>query len=242
MTETQQNKLSNAKRFLNAFASIEEDMRIIMDSAEYTTFGKSIEYCSEKNPVIRENSRMLNEYRQLRNAMVHQRDESADTLADPIDSTVADIERIAAALKKPATASEYASSPVYTVASEDTIEAAFAKLKEQNIYKVPVYDDGHYVGLLTSEAYVRWVFSGADPANGKVKDVLAYTEKVDEVKFMRKDAPVGDVLRAFDQTMSTGTTLRAILLNEDGSGEKVPESIITVKDLPKILNALHSAS
>ena len=54
--------LSNAERFLNAYARCEQALNRMQNSLEYKTFNVLLKECSEKNPVVRNHLEELKEY------------------------------------------------------------------------------------------------------------------------------------------------------------------------------------
>jgi predicted transcriptional regulator len=230
------NTMGNADRFLNAFATIEKCMKAMLSTSEYVTFGKSIEYCSDKSKVVRENARMLNEYRQLRNAIVHQRDDENEPIAEPSDFATQDIERIAQLLMQPASVIGCATSPVKTAAPEDTVADVYARMKTIGTSKMPVFDQNHFAGMLTPESICNW--ASAPHETCAAKDAMSSTSEQNRIIFMAPTRPAEDALQEFEQALTSGRSLLAIIITADGTENGEPLGIITVHDLPKVLAAV----
>jgi len=230
-------QMSNANRFLNAFATIEKCMKTMLNSSEYVTFGKSIEYCSRSSKVIRENARMLNEYRQLRNAIVHQRDDENEAIAEPSDFATQDIERIAGLLTQPASVLGCATKPVQTVGPGDALKDAYAKMKSIGTSKMPVFEESRFVGVLTPESICNWAMSPHE-AEGIVRDAMDSTSEQNRIRFLAADQPAEKALQEFDDALDSGQNLLAIIVTQDGTENSAPLGIISVRDLPKILAAV----
>jgi CBS domain-containing protein len=228
---------SNVDRFLNAFAVIEERMKGILHATRYISFAQSVKFCSGRSQVIRENADILNDYRQLRNSVVHQRDGESLLIAEPSDFAVQDIERIAGLLMEPLKLINCCIRPVITASPEDSIEDAFAKIAKLSTTKLPVYDGAHFVSLLTVEDISYWYMSGKT-ASRKVKDVIDSIPEKNHVRFLAGNLSAEDAIDVFRDAISSGEKLQAVLVTENGSEEEAPLGILTLSDVPIVLNRI----
>ena len=96
--------INNALRFLNAYASIERSLNRLQCRSDYMPFKKLVRVAAKHNRIVARNEESLVEYADLRNAIVHQRGRHEEVIAEPLDSVVADIERIAELLDSDETA------------------------------------------------------------------------------------------------------------------------------------------
>ena len=133
--------LSNAERFLNAYARCEQALNRKQKSLEYKTFNVLLKECSEKDPVVRNHIEELKEYAQLRNAIVHQRDRYLEIIAQPTDAVTLRFEHLADLLDQDLEVMRFASSPVLTARPTDSVEEAFEKLNRLGADKLPVYSE-----------------------------------------------------------------------------------------------------
>lgn len=228
--------LSNAQRFLNAYAIIEHEMSAMARETKYIPFSQLLYRCAQHSWVVSKNQQALREYNELRNAIVHLRDSRNEIIAEPTDPVTEDIERIAGLLTVDDNIMSCASSPVKTVHSSDTIRGAYAIMANLGSTKIPVYDSGRFRGILTMENICRWAFDGMDEEK-HVGDIMKESRK-ERVVFLKKKDTVIEATKAFEQAMNHGSVLLAVLITEHGSQNEKPVGIITVKDLPKIVNAL----
>lgn len=233
---TQESDLTNARRFLNAYARIEKKMGQIARETRYVPFGQLLSRCARENRIILNRQEDLREYNELRNAIVHQRGKHNEIIAEPSDSVTEDIERIADLLEADESILQYASCPVRCVSAESDIRDVFHLMEELETTKIPVYDDGVYQGIVTVEEIARWGIE-TDRSQHLVKSILT-RRKNERVLFLKRESSVESAIHGFESALNHGTALLAILITEHGSLNEPPLGIITVADLPKILKAL----
>ena len=86
---------SNAERFLDAYAQLETKMASLAKETRYVPFSQLLSRLAPHNRIIANNQEELREYSELRNALVHMRGVKQEIIAQPCDSVVENIERIA---------------------------------------------------------------------------------------------------------------------------------------------------
>lgn len=225
--------MSNAERFLAAFARIEKKLGEICKETEYKPFQQNLYRASAINKVVSLNQQTLREYSELRNAIVHERGNNNEIIAEPCDSVTESIERIADLLEQDNSILNYASTPVRTVTLETEITDAFKIMKEIETSKLPVYENGAYKGLVTLEQIANWGIE-KNPAKHTVNDILV-ASKQDKVLFLPRNSTMTAVIQGFEGALNRGSNLLAIIITDKGSLSDEPLGIITVADLPKIL-------
>jgi len=67
--------MDNADRFVEAFVRIEKSLREIASVNRFMKFHQLVDICSKKNTVVKINFSKLLDYADLRNVLVHQRDD-----------------------------------------------------------------------------------------------------------------------------------------------------------------------
>lgn len=228
------NSKTNAERFLNAYAKIENCMYEMIRETKYVPFSQMIARAARENYIVSARQNDLRQYHELRNAIVHSRGREEEIIAEPCDSVTEDIERIAELLDKKDDVLSLSSHPVKTVRRNDTIVYAYEMMKKMKTSKIPVYDDMGYAGLITLEEIAEWSMHEHD-ARDTVRSIL--TERKNErVLFIREDASIETVMHSFESSLRHGTTLLAVLITAHGTRNERPEGIITVADLAKILS------
>ena len=110
--------------------------------------------------------------------------------------------------------------------------------------QVPVYDDGVFQGLLTTDTISRWLASGFEREGGiiimeeTVADVMPHNENPNNVRLISRNCTLYDVLDYFDQANEKGRRLDALIVSNSGRNDERPLGIITVFDLPKLYEAI----
>ena len=99
----------------------------------------------------------LQEYADLRNAIVHQRSDEGHIIAIPIDEVVADIEELARKICEPPKVSAHFLNRLRKFAIPETeIREAVDIMETMGSSKLPVYAQGGFHALLTMEMIARW--------------------------------------------------------------------------------------
>ena len=226
----------NGERFLKAFASIERSLNEMAGSTVYNSFSRLLAVCASRNTVVRTNQERLREYAELRNAIVHQRDDEEELIAIPTDSAVSDIERIARLIDRRRSVLYYATKPVKTVSTDDTVTDAYHAMKNLGTTKIPVYRDQSFQGIVTMETIAGWAIEGGREEI-TCADIVEH-EKVERVMFLKSKSYLEDVINIYESAMKEGRRPPVIILTKNGSRNQRPEGIITAYDLPSILAAL----
>lgn len=227
--------MSNAERFLAAFARIEKKLGEICKTTSYKPFSQLLYLAAPQNQIIAMNQQSLREYSELRNAIVHNRGDNNEIIAEPCDSTTEKIERIANLLEQENYILQFATKPVITVKLDTEIKDAYGIMDKMNTSKLPVYENGTYKGLLTMKEIASWGIQHATDTH-VVDDVLR-AERDEKVLFLPRNSSIASAMQAFENAMNHGQSLLAIIITDKGSVKEEPLGIITVADLPKIINA-----
>ena len=147
--------MTNAERFLNAYAQCEKKLAELAEQPKYIPFSQLVARCANRSRVVALNQQSLREYNELRNAIVHIRGSEKEIIAEPCDSVTEDIERIAKLLTEPHDILKYASMPVKTVHIDTSIRDAFHLMQEMDTSKVPVYKGQNFVGMITLDEIAK---------------------------------------------------------------------------------------
>ncbi len=228
--------MTNAERFLDAYAVIERRMREIIRETRYTSFSQLLHNCASRNQIIAMNQQSLREYNELRNAIVHQRGTENEIIAEPADSVTQDIERIARLLCMDENVMNYVTKPVRVVSLQEDIMDAYALMKRLGTSKIPVYEDNLFKGVLTIEMIAKWAVE--DNKQAKTVEEILSSSGEERVLFLKKSARVRTVIKAFETSLDHGSVLSAVIVSERGSKNARPLGIITLADLPRILSTM----
>lgn len=229
--------MDNVLRFIDAFSRIENTLKKEVNSNKYLSFRILVDICSKNNVVVKMNYSKLLDYADLRNILVHHRDDDNKIVAVPTDACVNDIENIADLIDKDKGALEFSSSPVITINLDQSILSVFKIMDKLNTSKLPIYDGDKFIKLVTIEMITRWSFN-TNLKDGSVKDLLEYKDTRDNVVFFDKNNRLSDVLNSFEYYYKNGSRLQAIIISENGRKNEKPLGIITAYDLPRIIEFL----
>ena len=218
-------KIDNALRFLNAYASIERSLNRQQCRSDYMPFKKLVRVAGKNNRIVARNEEILLEYADLRNAIVHQRGRHEEVIAEPLDSVVENIEQIADLLDADETALSYSSRPVMCADEKTTVMDA--------------YIEGTYAGLVTMEQIAGWALKQRSPEE-PVKNLIRKEEEDEDehVIFIDKKESIMDAVLTFDEAMAKSSRSPVIIITETGSPEETPLGILSSHDLSRILAAL----
>ncbi|MBR2989994.1 MAG: CBS domain-containing protein [Solobacterium sp.] len=226
---------TNAERFLNAYAGIEKEMNRINGSEKYIGFAELLGICAKKNAVIKSNYEELRQFNTLRNAIVHQRDNKQEIMAIPTDAVVEMIEMIEELLVR-RSALNYSQYPVRYKTADVTVNEAFTFMADNNVAKLPVYDENGFRGVITMTEIARWFSNGK---SGELPvELLVQQGAREEVYFMPKETEIQEVLDIFADNLWEKKISPLILITETGSKRETPVGIISIYDIARILETL----
>ncbi len=227
---------SNGERFLNAYVSIEESLNRMERNVKYVPFAHLLKECAKKNLVVANNFENLKEYHELRNALVHLRGDKVQLIAEPCIAVTEDIERIAYLLQEDQCVLTYATKDLYIVHYNDHLDFVFRFMQKHHTSKLPVYEKDRFVGLLTSEAIVGWMWNHS-LQDAQVKDVLK-EDDCKRVVFVDAIASVQEVLRIFDEFMKSHKQAPFIIVTKNGAKEEEPIGILSSYDVIRIISMM----
>lgn len=227
---------SNAERFIIAFAKIERSLNEITRRPKYVPFKTNARVAARYNAVVSNHLEELNTFAELRNPMVHQRDNKDEILAQPTDAVTESIERIAELLQKDQSVITYATSPVISCQTEDKLSDVVACMDERKFHRLPVYSDGKFMGVLNTQDVIHFILSH-DIQSEKVSDILDEASK-ESVLFLKKDTLLKKMTKMFEDFISQNHLEPVVLVTETGHYDEPPLGIITPTDMVRIVSSL----
>lgn len=235
-------KSTNADRFLNAFAAIEREMKIMLNLKDHRPFFELVNKSSKINPLINRHRFDLKEYSELRNAIVHDRS-GGEIIAEPNDDTVTKIEKIAGLLLEPPKVTPLFAGDVLILSAGDPVSKAIRELSRHAYTQAPVLEKGTLAGLLTLKILVKWMGSrlaenDLDIENTTVKDLLDQAGNTDGYEIVNKDRSLVEIPELFYRWQNEGSKLEAVLITERGDPSEKILGIITNRDLPLVHRTL----
>ncbi len=230
-----------SSRFLDAFSAIEKHLRRLLDADRHMTFNEMVERASRSDTGVRRLRGQLKDFGELRNFVVHEYRRDQPT-ASPSAHAVERLQAIRDELLSPPRLIDRFRLPVQTCAPADPVGAAVRKMYDGSFSQLPVYDGDRLVGLLTAETVARWLASRLADGLGLLEEeavaiVMRHEEGTHAYVMMGRDATVEDAFTAFDEHLHSGKSLDAIILTQTGGGTERPLGIVTVSDMPRLLES-----
>ncbi|MCO8123960.1 hypothetical protein NHH03_19605 [Stieleria sp. TO1_6] len=234
--------VSNSNQFLDTFAEVENWLRRHLSVSNDITFSKMVTHASGSNRVIRRYADDLREYAELRNAIVHDRS-GGRVIAEPHLTAVRDFQQIAANLTNPPKLIPKFQLHVKTREISDSVGAAVSDMRAGAFSQIPVTRDGSVHAVLTAETVARWLASELKNEIVSLKEtaierVLLHTEESDHYCYLSHDQTMFDAIDAFEHYASAGKSLDAILISHGGQQKNKLLGIVTLFDLPQLLNEI----
>lgn len=227
--------MDNATRFLNAFAGIEKQLREINRTSN-ATFKQLVLEGSKKNTVVKNHKENLLEYAELRNAIVHQRGNYNEIIAQPADSAVEEMELVLKKLKVEPTALMFASSPVEYADGSHSLIQVCEMMEKLDTSKFPVYEEGKCLGLVTYKTIAIHGVLHNHPSI-TVKEALG-EDKMQGIAFIGKNESLVNIVKLMMRNLQKGEQVYALIVTEHGKPHQKPLGIITLADMPKIIEYL----
>ena len=224
------------------FSTIESWLRQEAGADRSASFYQLVDRGAVRNRAVARYRDDLKEFADLRNAIVHERSDD-HVIAEPNDRAVAEFERVRAALLTPPAVIPKFQKAVQSKATTDSVGDAVIIMRNGSFSQLPILSNGKVVALLTAETVVRWLASEVSnelvsPWQTKIEHVLQHTEDQDHYRLLSRRATLLDALAQFEDFAAQGKDLDAILISEDGKPEQQLLGILTLYDLPAILEAL----
>lgn len=240
------NEESNAQRFLNAFAAIEEILsRQQGRRADHDDWAKFYELVADSSTLLQRQKEKLRHYARLRNAISHTPYFKSKPIADPRIDTVEEIIKIQHDLEKP---------PLLVDALEDTgaprifnpndnIDEFLELVKAYDFSQAPVKTESGFA-LITTNAIARWFAHSLSEHGGVIEstpihEVLKFAESGDQLKTVNPSITTVEAINYFSGLADTNTEPPAALLVLGKMGQ-VPQRLAVRADLSLLYTQLES--
>lgn len=229
----------NSDRFIVAFNRIERAMEKLAGVNSYLPFSRLIDKSKKMSPIIRKFEQDLREYGDLRNAIVHHRTDFNYAIAEPHDDVVELMEYIERELSKPQTVGDLFIRKVYTLRASDKLAAGLKMIRERRFNQIPIYEDGEFIGLVTSTGITYWLADHATEENisremTTLLDIYYHEKQKKTYRFIPISLSVYGASEYFKKAVAGGSRLEALLITENGNSNEKLLGIITPLDLMKI--------
>ncbi len=234
----------NSERFLIAFTAIEGEMNRRIKSDRYISYSELVRRMSNMDRNYHRFQRYLEEFGDLRNAIVHERIDG-EVIAEPHLKEVESIEHIAELLTQPERVSPNYLTKVEYCLDTDLLEPVLKKLLPKHYSKLPVYDHKmHFKGLITTDLIYEYLVKNIENIQGEIpnitmKEILEQDEKNRMVEFIPSHSTLLSVVSQFERSLALGKRLNALIITQDGASNQKPLGIISISDLPKIYDKIN---
>lgn len=229
-------KYTNSSVFIDLFTEIEQELRKEYDERYYAGFTEMIRKLKNANPIVKSYYTDLQEFAQLRNAIVHTRKPNF-VIAEPHDEVVKQIKRIRNMLINPMRLKQVMTKNPYTSSPTDTIQMVLQAFAEKGIMRSPIVDNGKIVGLITAKTIAKWlVFNNSSVQTGSlhIADLIPFSNN-DDFVIVSENLDIFSLSGMFKNSINEGTYLQAALITSNGRFDSPLTGIITPADLPFII-------
>lgn len=235
---------SRGARFLAAFNDIENHLRSLFNAERHTPVSELIRMSRRRLSLTQSQLSSLEAHRELRNAISHERDYDGEPIADPVEAVVADIERLREQIiDPPRVLSVIAAGNVKIAEASDPIDSALKLVRDHDFSQIPIYEEGAYKGLLTTNAVARWLAAQLIEFDGlveraTVKEVLAFAESHEVAKFVPRNLSLMRAVHELAEGGVNGQPLAALIVTDAGNPSQSPLAVIVAEDAFTFRNLL----
>lgn len=235
---------ANSERFIIAFSTIEGEMNRRVKSDRYISYSELVRRMSNMDRNYHKFQRYLEEFGDLRNAIVHERIDG-EIVAEPHLKEVESIEHIAQLLIEPEWVKPNYLSDVEFCLATDSLSKVLNILLPKHYSKLPVYTkEMIFKGLITTDAINEYLVKNIDKIQGKLPDItiselLLQDEKKRTVEFIPINTTLLSVVIMFEQSLTAGKRLNALIITQNGASNQKPLGIISVSDLPRLYEIIN---
>jgi predicted transcriptional regulator len=222
----------NSERFITAFNRIDKAMDGELQNSKGIGFSKAVRILTRYNAVVRRYKDDLLEFAELRNAIVHNRTDTIQVIAEPHDSVVEQIEKIEREITQPRLVIPHFERSVHSFQYNDTLSKLLHAIQEKGYSKFPVYADGEFRGLVTESGITKWLANHKDHSIKEVliEEILPF-EKDTNHQFIEKNTSVYEAVELFKEQIGKGNRIAALLITENGKPQGKLLGIITTWDI-----------
>ena len=231
--------MGRADEFLDAYAELERHFRKRLAAENIKSFSVMIKELSKRDRAVARFRDELFQWHDLRNAIVHERPGGGTVIAEPVPQALAAFLKLTELLTAPPKLPTRFQQEVARVAPSDSIGEATKIMRSSGFSQLPVYDEGGLHGLLTATAVTRWLasaFESGVSAETPVSEVLDDADDHADWRLLGRDATFTDAVGLFDEAHEKGHQLAAIVITHDGKKNQKPIGILTVSDLPALID------
>ena len=235
--------LTTISRFKTAFADIERRLRQILLPTRYQRFTDMVRQAAKKDLGVRRMQSTLLELAVIRNVLTHNSNFTRPRV-DLTEHAAAEIEKVRDILLAPPSLLPAFAKEVVTCNADEPLSKVLDKMATNSVKKLPIYRGPNLVGLLVSRTLARWLARCATTgiplfSRVNVEHLLQYQEGDGRYKLLSSSATYFDAVAEFQETACKwGHHLDAILITANGNDAEPLLGIVTVAQMPKLVQAI----
>ncbi|HEY9088770.1 MAG TPA: CBS domain-containing protein [Anaerolineaceae bacterium] len=231
-----QEQLDLIERFITAYNTVDHDLREKLSADNGVPFSQLIRDFAARYPrwTDQETLRMLGD---LRNAVVHQREQVYEYLSVPVPAVVETMERIRDEFESPERVYPQFARDVFTFEAESRLTDVLRQIDTKGFSQFPIYRRGKFMGLLTENGITRWLAEHTTHVMTLIEleevtalEVLDREEPRMNYKFIPRETTEIDAENFFVHN----SLLEALLITHTGKSEEKLLGIITRWDVLKM--------
>lgn len=239
-----------ANRFLAAFNTIDRQLSDISGDDGRLTFKRQVYLASRKNVYVKKYAEDLLQFADLRNAIVHTR-KANTVIAEPHEEVVQTIERIMRLITDPPIVADVMTLRPRCVERSASLGHVLQMFRKYDVSRCPVVSNGEIHGLITVKCIVKWLESVAEESLSQhggekvsveeamavaVESLLGFSSD-NEYRIVGRQASVADAVELFQQGISAGRYVQALLVTVNGKSTSPLVGIVTPSDLPRCVES-----
>jgi predicted transcriptional regulator len=219
--------------FLARFNRIDAQLRRKLGvSRQQGNFGSVVKRFTQEHPNLIDTD-MLRTLAAIRNALVHETLGESDYCIVPTRSVIKQLDQLLEQLVAPLRVIPTFRTKVRTVSIGDGLIHVLGLIRQCDFSQFPVYDNSHFVGLLTENGITRWLATCGDGSavanlDSIVVAQLLKREESDETCRVVAAAEEVQVVRAM---FANQPLLEAVLITDSGHARSPLKGIITRWDM-----------
>jgi CBS domain-containing protein len=227
-----------SERFEVAFNQIHSWLQKNIHNPRSDKFTELLKSGFTSHSIIRKYYHDLKMYARLRNSIVHDKVQVGYYIAEPHETVVDQIEKIASQLTNPTAAISIATKQVHYFYENSKLIDILTVINQHSYSIFPIYDAHGYKWLLTANTIIQWFADNLVNNTFHVEEVsvkdLATIKKSRSVEFVHKEAGMFEIEEIFEKYRLKNQKLEAVILTETGEQTQKPQGIVTAWDLVKI--------
>ena len=233
---------SNARRFINAYNTIDYAIRVQHSFKRSMSFSDLIRKAVPLNYLVRKYEDDLIDFGRLRNAIIHGGNDDF-VIAEPHIDVVEKIEKIAEAIKTPPKALDVICHKDVLCAQNDIKLIDIIELISTSEFSnIPIYKDGGLIGVANGQRIIDEIGKAIERKenvddyikNTTIEEIINPETTAKYYEVVNLNATIEEVLNLF----YSNRKLIAILITKTGSLKEIPLGIVTASDVIIMNNIL----